>query len=491
MKIDDQLAPAVLAQILEGGRVGLVALSPDETVLSWTAGMQRILGWSAEEVLGRALPTPLEAQTLARSKDGATTAVEVTVLTPPEPGQKLLLVTDAPARARDRELFRFRELLDAAPDAILEIDSKGRIILVNDAAEQLFGYTRQELLHQPVDVLVPDAVRGGHQEHRRRYAEHPTRRPMGSGLRLHGKRKDGSEFPVEISLSPVYCEDQFCVAAIIRDVSERHQSEERLRAMERAYTEELAEKNRELQSRNAEVEKANRMKSEFLSGVSHELRTPLHTVIGFTELLLEEFEGPLTDKQKRFTKHIHRDAQHLLALINDVLDLSKIESGRLELQSEVFPVAHTIDEVVSSLNAKAALKGLQIEVDLADDAMELFADRLRFKQILYNLLSNAVKFTAASGRVWLEAEPRGVGGVLIRVNDTGIGIAQTQHEAIFDKFYQIGQKQASGAEGTGLGLAITRHLVEMHGGQIRVDSEPGKGSRFTFTMPGSASAVAN
>lgn len=490
MKIDERFAPDLLAQILQSGQIGLAAVSPDGTVRHWNAGMVRLLGWSADEVLGGRLPVPLDGQSLARRKDGSTVPVRVQSLTWAEPGQ-LLLVSEWGDRMRDRELFRFRELLDAAPDGILEVDADGRIILVNGAAEQLFGYTREELLGQPVEVLIPEALRKGHHEHRRQYAHHPARRPMGSGLRLHGQRKDGSRFPVEISLSPVYCEDQFCVAAIIRDVSERQQSEERLRAIERAYTEELAETNRELQLRNAEVEKANRLKSEFLSGISHELRTPLHTVIGFTELLIEEIEGPLTEKQHRFARHIHRDAQHLLALINDVLDLSKIESGRLELQSEVFPVAETIEEVVSSLNAKAALKDIRIEVDIADEADELFADRLRFKQILYNLLSNAVKFTAASGRVWLEAEARGVGGVLIRVNDTGIGIPHTQHEAIFDKFYQIGQKQASGVEGTGLGLAITRHLVEAHGGQIRVDSEPGKGSRFTFTMPGSTSATAN
>lgn len=490
MTIDDRLAPAVLARILQAGQVGFATVSSDGIVRQWGPGMESALGWTADEVVGRPLPVPLLGQTLARRKDGSTAQVEVQVM-PWEDSGTLFLLTEAAGRTHDHEAVHFRELLNAAPDAILEVDAEGRIILLNDTAEQLFGYTRQELLGQPVEILIPASLRKGHHEHRRQYSKHPARRPMGTNLRLEGQRKDGSRFPVEISLSPVYCEDQFCVAAIIRDVSERQQSEERLRAIERAYTEELAEKNRELQLRNAEVETANRLKSEFLSGVSHELRTPLHTVIGFTELLLEEIEGPLTDKQRRFASHIHRDAQHLLALINDVLDLSKIESGRLELQSEVFPVAETIDEVVSSLNAKAALKDIQIEVDLDEDAVELFADRLRFKQILYNLLSNAVKFTPASGRIWLEAEARGIGGVLIRVNDTGIGIAATQHEAIFDKFYQIGQKQASGVEGTGLGLAITRHLVEMHGGQIEVDSEPGKGSRFTFTMPGSASAAPN
>src|SRR5262249_14267664 len=149
----------------------------------------------------------------------------------------------------------------------------------------------------------------------------------------------GTRFPVEISLSPVQFEDGLRVSAIIRDVTERKLAEEQLRAVQTAYTEQLAAKNRELEARNQEVEQANQLKSEFLSGMSHELRTPLHTIIGFTELLEEEIQGPLNEKQHRFIHHIHRDSQHLLALINDVLDLSKIESGRLVLQLEVFPLA--------------------------------------------------------------------------------------------------------------------------------------------------------
>jgi PAS domain S-box-containing protein len=377
--------------------------------------------------------------------------------------------------------MRFRELLEAAPDAIIEIEREGQIVLLNKAAEQLFGYTREELLGKPLETLIPSDAQAAHQAHRNKYWASPTTRPMGTGLKLEGQRKDGSRVPVEISLSPVQFEEGFRVSAIIRDVSERRLAEEQLRSVQAAYTEELAAKNRELEVRNEEVERANRLKSEFLSGMSHELRTPLHTIIGFTELLEEELEGPLNEKQQRFIRYIHKDSQHLLALINDVLDLSKIESGRLELQPELFSLIEALDETVSSIRPRGQAKSIHIET-LVSYALDIYADRLRFKQILYNLLSNAVKFTPEGGRVWIEVTVSEA-FIEVSVSDTGIGIPLSEQESVFDKFYQVGQRQAGGHEGTGLGLAITRHLVDHHGGSIRLQSEPGKGSRFTFSIP--------
>jgi signal transduction histidine kinase len=244
--------------------------------------------------------------------------------------------------------------------------------------------------------------------------------------------------------------------------------------MQEAYT-------RELESRNREVERANQLKSEFLASMSHELRTPLHTIIGFAELLGEELEGPLNDKQKRFINHIHTDSIHLLALINDILDISKIESGRLGLRRETFDIGGTLEEALSSVRPQAAAKSIAIETSLSLPAT-IFADRLRVKQVLFNLLSNALKFTPNGGKILINAALRD-GVIEISVSDTGIGIAKEQHEAVFDKFYQVGSTTKGVREGTGLGLAITKALVEEHGGGIWLESEPGKGSRFTFTIP--------
>lgn len=376
---------------------------------------------------------------------------------------------------------RLRDLLDAAPDAILEVDQQGRILLLNGMTEKLFGYSREELVGQPVELLIPENLRARHAHHRHDYYASPATRPMGSGLSLEGKRKDGSCFPVEISLSPVKSGEGLGVTAIIRDITERRKAEERYRSIQEKYTQEL-------QFRNREVERADRLKTEFLSSVSHELRTPLHTIIGFSELLAEQLKGPLNEDQQRFVGHIHRDSMHLLELINQILDLSKIEAGRLELESENFALPGVIDEVMSSIRPLGEAKSIQIVTEL-DSTITIAADRLRFKQILLNLLGNAVKFTPEEGRICVDAKPTG-GFVEISVRDNGIGIPEEERETVFEKFHQVRKTTAMARhDGTGLGLAISKALVELHGGRIWVESQPSNGSRFVFTIPSAPAAA--
>lgn len=259
---------------------------------------------------------------------------------------------------------------------------------------------------------------------------------------------------------------------------QRAHSELEQRVRER--TTQLAVANKELDLRNREVERATQMKSKFLASMSHELRTPLNAIVGFSDLLAEGTPGQLNDKQKRFINHIKQGSAHLLQLINDILDLSKIEAGQLELRSEEFLVKDALPEVLSTIQQLAMAKNIRVEQKVESKSL-VKADRVRFKQILYNLLSNAVKFTPKDGLISIDCVDVW-DFVRVSVTDTGIGIRPEDQKVVFEEFRQIEGSADRAQEGTGLGLAITKRLVEQQGGQIGVESELGKGSRFTFTL---------
>ena len=508
----------MLEAIIKASPVAIIALDLENRVLMWSDSAERIFGWRKEEVEGKPLPTiPPESQpgqvrehhrspeiehegvdAVRMHKDGSRVPVRIWGA-PMSDGIGYLAVladlSDAKRAEREHATMAAREreasesiasaqrvslLFESAPDATFEVDEGGRILHANAEAEQMFQRSREELLHLTIEALVPERFRGAHFGHRAGYAAHPVRRPMGAGIDLFALRKDGTEFAVDIKLSPVAGH----VICVVRDVSERREAEEKIKMLNRSLerrSQELAGANTELSLQNREVERANRLKSEFLASMSHELRTPLNTILGFSELLSEENAGALNDKQKRFVTHIQRDAHHLLELINDILDLSKIEAGRLELHLESFPMAVPAAEVLTSIRPLAASKRIAVDSDL-DTALVLNADRVRFKEILYNLLSNAIKFTKAGGRVWIESSTEG-GSIRLMVGDTGIGIAPADQEEIFESFRQASATTKGVREGTGLGLAITKRLVEQHGGKIWVESELGKGSRFYITFP--------
>ena len=237
------------------------------------------------------------------------------------------------------------------------------------------------------------------------------------------------------------------------------------------------------------LEEANRAKSQFLANMSHELRTPLNAIIGFSALLMEGLHGPLTEKQRRHLGHIHTSGQHLLAIINDILDLSKVEAGKLELTLEPVDLGQVIRDSLAPVRGQAAAKGLRLESEVPEGLPPAVADPLRLKQILYNLLSNAVKFTPEGGAVTVGAE-REAEVVAVWVRDTGVGIAPEDQERIFREFEQADNTNARQHQGTGLGLALTRMLVELHGGKIWVESALGQGSTFTLTLPQGAPADA-
>jgi signal transduction histidine kinase len=291
---------------------------------------------------------------------------------------------------------------------------------------------------------------------------------------MKNKARDGSFYWVDTTIVPCLGSDGRPVQyiAIRTDITER-------KHFERA----LQQTNIELENARLISEKANLAKSEFLSSMSHELRTPLNGVIGFTEFLFDEKPGPLKPKQKEYLGDVLSSARHLLQLINDMLDLAKIEAGKMELHPEVFLVSKAVEEVAAVIMGIAQKKHVSVSLEIAPGLEEVTLDQHKFKQVLYNLVSNAVKFTDDHGTVIIRACRRDALHLEVSVSDTGIGIKADDLNRLFNEFEQLDSGTARRFEGTGLGLALTRKLVEFQNGNIGVESELGKGSVFTVVLP--------
>ena len=380
--------------------------------------------------------------------------------------QSRMTAENASSFSRDDGIFR--GLLESAPDAMVVVNAQGRMVVVNAQTEAVFGYKRDELLGQPIEMLVPQRFRGTHGGHRTDYSHDPRVRPMGAGRELYGLRKDGSEFPVEISLSPIKTPDGLLVSSAIRDITERKRFE------------------RELQDKNVELEQAGMAKDRFLASMSHELRTPLNAIIGFTGTMLMKLPGPLTAEQDQQLRIVQSSARHLLSLINDILDLAKIESGKLELHEEEIYVRDVMFEVRAALQTMADQKGLRMETSIPPTRIPVRADRRALHQIILNLVNNAIKYTE-KGQVRIEMSERtsddGSRCVDVSVIDTGIGIKAEDQERLFKAFEQVDPSNTRRFEGAGLGLYLSQKLAKMLGGDVHFTSEFGKGSTFTLTLP--------
>ncbi len=371
--------------------------------------------------------------------------------------------TSSPSVLAGSDIF-LNALVESSHDAVCVIDEKGKIISWNRAASGIYGYSSEAALGHQANQLVAHDSRASFQK--------AIDLLDGTGqprtLDIYGVRQDGGAFPIEVVLASWKDDatsEKRCVL-ITHDVSERRQAEAMRRDKEAA-------------------EEANRAKSQFLANMSHELRTPLNAIIGFSEILHDRTFGELTPKQERYVGNILSSGRHLLQLINDILDLSKIEAGRVQLDYAAFApltAVRTVDNLVKALLQK---KNITLEIEGGTTLPPLIADQAKFKQVLYNLISNAIKFTPDNGKVTVVLATAGNGNYLqIDVKDTGIGIKKEDQDRIFREFEQVDNSYSRQQQGTGLGLALVRKFIEMHGGRIWVSSAgEGQGSTFSFTVP--------
>lgn len=358
----------------------------------------------------------------------------------------------------------FRNLLESAPDAMIIVDENGEIVIVNAQAETMFGFSREEMIGQPVEMLLPERRRKAHLSHRARYQQKPSLRPMGAGLELVGQRKDGTAFPVEISLSPVETEATRFVSSVIRDVTERKRMEGQIIAAQEA------------------AERAKKANSAFLAAASHDLRQPVQA--------LSLLNGALrrTVKDERALEMIESQEHSLTAmtnLLNSLLDISRLDAGAVTPEFEEFPMQRMIDRLSAEFGRQAQHKGLEFHAHAC--SATVLSDPNLLSEIIQNLVSNAIRYTD-KGSVSMNCSQRD-GRCYLGVEDTGVGIDEDQLEAIFQEFHQI-KSPGNHKEGFGLGLAIVRRLADLLGHEIDVRSELGKGSVFTISMPSVGAADA-
>ncbi len=396
-----------------------------------------------------------------------------------------------------------QNVLDNSADVIMTTDNDARIVEFNKGASRVLGYSKNEVAGTKAKDLW---VRP---QERQEILGMLEKEGYVSNYETQLRAKDGRAVDISLTLSHLKngAGGLLGTVGISKDITEKKRLERaieernlELQEMNEKLEEKVFERTKDLEKANRELERSNKLKSQFIATMSHELRTPLNSILGFSELLVDEVYGPLTDKQKRHVHNIYNSGSHLLQLINNILDIAKIESGKIELNYELFPVQQAIADVETVIKSLADKKKQTLSVKINGTVAPLKADRVKFKQILYNLLSNAVKFTPENGNVLLEAQAlkgsellRSLKGInlysgqsdylKLAVTDTGIGIKKEDRERIFSEFEQGDSSFSRKYEGTGLGLALTKRLVELHGGEIFVDSKENEGSTFTIVVP--------
>lgn len=379
---------------------------------------------------------------------------------------------------------QLRKVIEASPNGIIMVNDRGEIVLVNLQIEKLFGYTRENLVGKPIEILVPDSAKAIHPKQRESFFTNPSTRSMGAGRDLFGLKSDGSLIPIEIGLNPLDMQGEKFVLASVVDITERRKAEQALIGAKEELETRVSERTKELKEAKDQAQEASRLKSEFLANMSHEIRTPMNAVIGMCNILSKTH---LDSRQQQYTDNIRDGANTLLTIINDVLDFSKIEAGHMEIEAIDFDVVRLVESTCEMLAAAARHKKLSVLAEIDEDIpAQLRGDPERLRQILINLLSNAIKFST-HGNIVVKTRLEKVQGsnalVFFSVKDEGIGISKEQLDRLFKPFEQADGSISRRFGGTGLGLSICKRLVQLMNGNIGVNSTSQKGSEFWIQVP--------
>jgi len=495
--------------LIESARDIIFAIDPDLGYTYVSPSVARILGYSVEEIMSKHPPdllVPSSRDRIARvyeraldnrgerpgraltrrpaqiehfHKDGSTRWLEATATFMLDSNDNLTGaigiardITDRKGRdeALQESEERYRRLVDLSPDGIL-VHSRGEIVFSNQAAADILGYTPDALVGKPIMEIVCQDSRQIDMRQIKKMIERGSSYPL---IEEKWVRSDGTVVEVDVTAVAITYQGEPAVQVVVRDITDRKQAEQTLKASLAA--------SRKLR---AQAEAASRAKSDFLANMSHELRTPLNAIIGFSDLLLDQAADKLEADELAYVSDIHASGGHLLNLINDILDLAKVESGKMDLELSGVDVSTLLENSLLFVKEKAVRHGHSLNLRMGNEleGLDIQVDEAKMKQIMFNLLSNAAKFTPDRGAIGLQAEKRGE-EIIVSVSDTGVGVNPEDRQRIFTMFEQMDSSYSRHQPGTGLGLALTKSLVELHGGRIWVESEgTGKGSKFIFAIP--------